>query len=134
MSSLVPRSALVVAVLFAAELGAQTHWSFVPPDPVPVPAPDDRGWCRGEVDRFVYAQLAAAGLRPSGDADRRTLARRLHLVVLGLPPAPDEIESFVADRRDDAYERLVDRVLASPQRAERWATRWLDGELHLPRN
>ncbi|MCC6781747.1 MAG: DUF1553 domain-containing protein [Planctomycetes bacterium] len=126
MPSFAPRLALVSAALLAAGLRAQAPWSFAPPREVAVPATDDAGWCRNDVDRFVFAGLAAAGLRPSPAADRRTLARRLHLVVLGLPPDPDELERFVADPREDAWERLVDRVLDSPQRAERWATRWLD--------
>ncbi len=78
------------------------------------------------VDRFIYAQLAAAGLSLSPPADRRTLIRRLSLVLTGLPPTGDEVDAFVADCDSQAYERLVDRLLASPRFGERWAQHWLD--------
>ena len=78
------------------------------------------------IDRFVLARLDRAGLRPSPEADRATLIRRLCLDLLGLPPTPSEVEQFVSDGRPDAYERLVDRLLASPQFGERWARPWLD--------
>lgn len=86
------------------------------------------------IDRFIEATLAENGLSRSATADRRTLIRRLYFDLIGLPPTPGEIEEFLADHSNDAYERLVDRLLASPQHGERWARHWLDvvhfGETH----
>jgi hypothetical protein len=84
------------------------------------------GWVRNPLDAFVLAKLEERGLKPSPEADRRTLLRRLSFDLLGLPPTPDEVEEFVKDDRPDAYERLVDRLLASPHYGERWARHWLD--------
>jgi hypothetical protein len=83
-------------------------------------------WSRTAIDRFVFARLADVDLSPSREAHRRTLIRRLTLDLLGLPPSPADVEAFVADERPDAFERLVDRLLASPQYGERWARHWLD--------
>ena len=102
------------------------HWSFVPPRRPEIPPVATPGWCRNSIDRFVLAKLDRAGLRPSPEADRATLIRRLCLDILGLPPTISEVEQFVSDGRPDAYARLVDRLLASPQFGERWARPWLD--------
>ncbi len=83
-------------------------------------------WPRGPIDAFILARLEAAGLQPSPEADRATLIRRLSLDLLGLPPTVGEVDRFLADRGDDAYERLVDRLLASPHYGERWGRHWLD--------
>ncbi|MHB1558626.1 MAG: PSD1 and planctomycete cytochrome C domain-containing protein [Isosphaeraceae bacterium] len=83
-------------------------------------------WCRTPIDRFVAAKLAEKGLRPSREADRRTLIRRVTFDLTGLPPTPAEIAAFWADRAPGAYERLVDRLLASPHYGERWARHWMD--------
>jgi hypothetical protein len=92
------------------------------------------GWARTPIDRFILAKLEQLGLSPSPPADRATLIRRLSFDLTGLPPTLAEIESFVGDPRPDAYERLVDRLLASPAYGERWARHWLDvvhyGETH----
>jgi hypothetical protein len=101
------------------------HWSFQPLTRIAPPAVDDP-WAAGPIDAFVFAKLQANGLTPSQPANRVSLIRRLYLDLLGLPPAPDEIDEFVGDARLDAYERLVDRVLASPHYGERWARHWLD--------
>ena len=89
---------------------------------------------RNAIDRFVLAKLSDKGLSPSPEADRRTLIRRLYFDLIGLPPTPEEIEAFVTDDAPDAYEKLVDRLLASPHYGERWARHWLDvvhfGETH----
>jgi hypothetical protein len=89
---------------------------------------------RNPIDAFVLAKLREKGLQPSPEADRRTLIRRLSFDLLGLPPTPEEVAAFVADRAPDAYEKLVDRLLASPHYGERWARHWLDvvhyGETH----
>ncbi len=78
------------------------------------------------IDRFILTRLERAGLRPVGDADRWSLIRRVTFDLTGLPPTPDEIDAFVADRSSDAYARLVDRLLASPAYGERWGRHWLD--------
>src|SRR5579862_1951430 len=98
------------------------HWAFVPPERPPVPplaVPNP-------VDAFVRARLDREGLSPAPEAGRETLLRRLSLDLVGLPPTPEEMDAFLADRRPDAYERQVDRLLASPHYGERWARHWLD--------
>ena len=88
--------------------------------------PAVKGDASTAVDRFVLAKLEAKGLALSPEADRRTLLRRLTFDLLGLPPTPDEVEAFVNDKRPDAYERVVDRLLSSPAYGERWGRHWLD--------
>ena len=85
-----------------------------------------REWVRNPIDAFVLARLESEGLAPSPEADRETLARRLSLDLVGLPPTPAEMDAFLADTSPDAYEKLVDRLLASPHYGERWARPWLD--------
>jgi hypothetical protein len=102
------------------------HWSFIPPQRSPLPDVGNADWVRNEIDAFVLARLEQAGLSPSPEADRYALIRRLSLDLRGLPPAPDEVEAFVADVRADAYERLVDRFLADAAYGERMARKWLD--------
>ena len=102
------------------------HWSFVPPRASRPPEVDDTSWPRGAIDRFVLARLGREGWKPSAQARRRTLIRRLSLDLLGLPPRVAEVEMFLADRRPGAYGRLVDRLLASPRFGERMAIEWLD--------
>jgi mono/diheme cytochrome c family protein len=103
-----------------------SHWAFVAPThPTPPPVRRD-DWPRNPIDRFILARLDRDGIAPSPEADRATLIRRLSLDLIGLPPRPDEVASFLADPRPDAYERLVDRLLASPHYGERWARPWLD--------
>ncbi len=103
-----------------------THWAYRPPQRPPVPPVAHTDWVRTPIDAFVLARLEQAGITPSPEADRATLVRRLSLDLLGLPPAPAEVDAFVRDPRPDAYERLVDRLLASPAYGERWARHWLD--------
>ncbi len=100
----------------------KTHWAFrslARPEVPPAAG-------RGPIDAFLAEKLAAQGLGFSPEADRRTLVRRLHFDLIGLPPTPAEVEAFVADPASDAYERLVERLLASPHYGERWARHWLD--------
>jgi hypothetical protein len=102
------------------------HWAFVPPRQAPLPNVRQADWPRNAIDHFVLARLEAAGLRPSPQADRYKLVRRVSLDLIGLPPTPEEADAFVHDPAPDAYEKLVDRLLASPHYGERWARRWLD--------
>jgi len=102
------------------------HWSFEPPFRPALPDVSDPAWCVNEIDRFVLARLESEGLRPSPEADRATLIRRVTLDLTGLPPTPGEVEAFVSDDSFGSYERVVDRLLASPRFGERWARVWLD--------
>jgi hypothetical protein len=110
----------------AAGAAYTQHWAFVPPRRPALPVVKDGAWSRNPIDRFVLARLEAVGLRPSPEADRITLARRVYLDLVGLPPTPAEADAFVHDPRPDAYERLVDGLLTSPRYGERWARLWLD--------
>jgi hypothetical protein len=109
-------------------------WSLQPVGRPEVPAVRERSWSDDPVDRFVLARLEQAGLGPAAPADGRTLIRRVSLVLTGLPPSPAEVAAFVEDRSPQAYEKLVDRLLASPHFGERWARHWMDvvrfGETH----
>jgi hypothetical protein len=102
------------------------HWAFVPPRQATLPSVRQVAWPRTALDFFVLADLEKAGLQPAPPADRATLVRRLYLDLIGLPPTPAEADAFIADRMPNAYEKLVDRLLASPHYGERWARRWLD--------
>jgi mono/diheme cytochrome c family protein len=102
------------------------YWAFVKPLRHQVPAAANAAWNRNAIDAFLLSAMAARGLSPAAPADRRALVRRAYLDVLGLPPTPEEIETFVADRSPDAWPRLVDRLLASPHYGERWARHWMD--------
>jgi hypothetical protein len=104
----------------------EPHWSFIAPDRPALPAVRDEAWVRTPIDRFILAGLEAAGLAPAPEADRRTLARRVALDLTGLPPEPALVEAFVADTRPDAYEHLVDALLASPAWGEHRGRHWLD--------
>ena len=106
--------------------GVPTHWAFLPPVRPALPAVKDTKWCRNDIDRFVLARLEKKGLKPSPEADRTTLIRRLSLDLVGLPPSPAEVDAFVADKSPDAYQKVVDRLLASPHYGERWGREWLD--------
>jgi hypothetical protein len=110
------------------EAGAEyaPHWAFLPPVKPEPPAVRDEGRVKNPIDRFVLARLEAEGLAAAQPADSATLCRRVHLDLVGLPPSPDELAAFLADESPDAYEQLVDRLLASPRYGERWARKWLD--------
>jgi len=101
-------------------------WSLRPLSRPAVPAPSSGAGARNPIDAFVRAKLREKGLAPSPEADRQTLARRLYFDLIGLPPTPVELDAFVSDPAPDAYEKLVDRLLASPHHGERWARHWLD--------
>jgi len=102
------------------------HWSFQPLRSVATPYLLDPAWCRTPVDRFVLARLQEKKIAPNPTADKQTLIRRAYFDLLGLPPKPEEVDAFVNDLAPDAYERLIDRLLASPHYGERWARHWLD--------
>lgn len=102
------------------------HWAYIPPTLSPIPAVDHPDFVRNDVDRFVLAELREKGLVPAPAADRRTLIRRLFFDLLGLPPKPEDVEAFVADKSPAAYEKLVDHLLDSPYYGERMAMFWLD--------
>ena len=101
-------------------------WSLRPLSNPGPPAVRDGSWPRGDLDRFVLAAMEAKGMVPAGDADRRTLIRRVTYDLTGLPPTPEETEAFVADQRPGAFAELVERLLASPRYGERWGRHWLD--------
>ena len=104
----------------------QRHWAYVKPVRPLIPRVNNIGWVRNPVDRFVLARLEKERLSPSPEASRETLVRRLSLDLIGLPPTVKEIDAFLADNSADGYEKLVDRILASPHFGERWARPWLD--------
>lgn len=110
----------------AAGAKYETHWAFVAPHQSPLPKVKAKTWPQNAVDYFTLARLEKEGLQPSPRAGRHALVRRLYLDLIGLPPTPDEADAFVNDTGPKAVERLVDRLMDSPQYGERWARRWLD--------
>lgn len=110
----------------AAGANWQDHWAFEPvrrPAPPPV---DDEKWNHNPIDQFVLSKLSAHGLAPAAPAERTSLLRRLYFDLTGLPPTPEESDAFLADTSADAYEKVVDQLLASPRYGERWGRHWLD--------
>jgi hypothetical protein len=105
---------------------AREFWSFRPVVVQKPPQAANSGWPRNDVDRFILAAMESKGLTPVADADKRTLIRRATYDLTGLPPAPEEIDAFLADDSPDAFARVVDRLLASPHYGERWGRHWLD--------
>jgi Protein of unknown function (DUF1549)/Protein of unknown function (DUF1553) len=136
MSPLTLLVTVLTAWLFAADKPSyqdpaltakdRQHWSFVPPKRPTVPTVKNPAWVKNPIDAFVLAKLDAANSTPSPEADRITLIRRLTLDLHGLPPTPAEIDAFLADQAPNAYEKLVDRLLASPHYGERAGQLWLD--------
>jgi hypothetical protein len=106
--------------------GYEEHWAFVPPQRASLPRVHDKTWAASPIDRFILQTLEKEKLKPAEKASRETLIRRATLDLLGLPPTPGEVDAFVADRSPQAYEHLVDRLLASPHYGERWGRHWLD--------
>jgi hypothetical protein len=104
----------------------EPHWSLIPPSRAALPKVHDRRWVRNPIDAFILARLETEGLKPAKEADRRTLIRRVTLDLTGLPPTPAEVEAFVKDKSARAYEKVVDRLLASPHYGEHRAHYWLD--------
>ena len=106
--------------------GDRDHWAFVPPMRLRCRVCANSSWCKNPIDAFVLAQLQKNGLHPAEEADRFTLLRRVTFDLTGLPPTPGEVADFLADTAPFAFERLVDRLLASPRYGERWGQHWLD--------
>ncbi|HUR58808.1 MAG TPA: PSD1 and planctomycete cytochrome C domain-containing protein [Opitutaceae bacterium] len=106
--------------------GKFVHWAFMPPVRPPVPAVQRAGWSRNDVDRYILARLEEENIAPAPEADAITLLRRVSLDLTGLPPTPAEADAFLNDKQPGAYERAVERLLASPHHGERWARPWLD--------
>jgi len=124
-----PLSAAQIALLrqwIAEGAEYQKHWAYLPPERPAAPAVRNAAWPRNEIDNFVLSRIEAASLAPAAEALRQTLIRRVSLDLVGLPPTPDELRAFVDDTSPDAYERVVDRLLASPQYGVRQALAWLD--------
>ena len=117
------------AALFAADTFTQRQrdfWSFQKIESQTPPAVKNAAWVRNPIDAFVLARLEGKRIAPGAPADKVTLLRRASFDLIGLPPTPEEVQAFVADQSPDAFEEVVDRLLASPQYGERWARHWLD--------
>src|SRR5207253_2262582 len=112
----------------------QKHWSFLPPRRPPLPPVKSARWCRNPIDAFILDRLEREGLAPSPEADKATLIRRVTLDLTGLPPTPSEVDAFLRDSSPNAYEKVVDRLLASPRYGERMAIRWLDAARYADTN
>ena len=110
----------------AGAIAAKDHWAFRAPQDQPVPRVKNAPWVKTPVDAFVLSKLEAKNLLPAPEADKRTLIRRATYDLTGLPPTPEEAAAFVADTSEGAYEKLIDRLLASPRYGERWGRYWLD--------
>ncbi len=120
---------VVIALRFGADLSltAADHWAFQPIIPATIPDVNEaEAWSHNPIDAFVLARLNAAGFSPAKMTDRTTLIRRVSLDLVGLPPTREERDEFLHETRPDAYERVIDRLLASPHYGERWARLWLD--------
>lgn len=102
------------------------HWAYMKPVMPPIPTVSNKAWVRNPIDAFVMAKLDKEGLKPSPEADKAILLRRVYLDLIGLPPSPKEVDAFLADKSPDAYEKVVDHLLDSPHYGERWARPWLD--------
>ena len=112
----------------------EPHWAFIPPTRSALPSVRNRSWVRNEIDRFVLARLEQSGLEPSPEADRVALLRRVTFDLTGLPPTIGELDAFLGDRSPDAWEKVVDRLLASPRFGERMAFEWLDAARYADTN
>jgi hypothetical protein len=125
---LIAMTAIAALVSAGAALADNPNglWSLEPVARQDLPAVNDTAWVRSPVDHFILAKLEDQGWQPAAQVSRAKLIRRAHFDLWGLPPTPDEVRAFVADERPDAFERLVDHLLASPHYGERWGRHWLD--------
>jgi len=112
----------------------EQHWAYVPLAPVPLPAVQRGNWARNDLDRFILARLESEGLAPSAAATKEMLIRRVSLDLTGLPPTPAEVDAFLADESEQAYEKVVERLLKSPRYGERMAVDWLDAARYADSN
>ena len=119
-----PRGAPVPSSTF--RVPSSRHWAFLPPRVSPLPGIKQKNWPRNPIDSFILAGLEKHKLKPRPPADKRTLIRRATFDLTGLPPKAEEIEAFLADNSNDAFAKVVDRLLATPQFGERWGRHWLD--------
>ncbi len=114
------------ALILTSHVHASTFWSFQKPVQPETPKVKNTKWAKTDIDKFILAQLEAKKLKPAAPADKRTLIRRAAFDLTGLPPTPQEVENFLKDKSPNAFARVVDRLLASPQYGERWGRHWLD--------
>lgn len=114
------------ATVKAATKSKGKFWAFITPKTPSLPKVKAEWWAKNPIDRFILTKLEEKGLKPAPVADRRTLIRRATFDLTGLPPTPSEIDTFLADKQPDAFERVIDRLLASPAYGERWGRHWLD--------
>ena len=121
-----PREGKAIAVTGLDIAKGREFWSFRPVKATTPPAVKDTAWPTSELDRFILAQLETKGLKPAPDADPRTLLRRVYIDLTGLPPSPEDVDAFLRDPSRAAFEKVVDRLLASPRFGERWGRHWLD--------
>ena len=121
-----PRAATTASNSAEWNKDKRNHWAFKPVTKPSVPQPNDKAWGKTAVDNFIVAKLEENGMKPSAIADKRTLIRRATFDLTGLPPTLDEVNRFLADNSPDAFAKVVDRLLASPQYGERWGRHWLD--------
>lgn len=125
-----PRTGPAPAIAAARPTGntakARSHWSYQPIRAAAAPAVKDATWPKGEIDRFILAGLEAKGLKPAADASPEALVRRVYFDLIGLPPTPEEMDAYLADSSANRFEKLVDKLLASPRFGERWGRHWLD--------
>lgn len=110
------------------------HWAYEPPKRPELPPVNDARWPKNDIDHFILARLEQEGLRPAPEAPKETLIRRVTLDLTGLPPTPEEIDAFLRDGSDQAYDRVVDRLLSSPRYGERMAWEWLDAARYADTN
>ena len=121
-----PRVAGIAGGIQSTNKAMRDHWAFKPIQNPPVPQVTDPDWVKTPIDAFILAKLETNGMKPNPPADKRTLIRRATFDLIGLPPTQDEIRDFLADNSPDAFAKVVDRLLASPQYGERWGRIWLD--------
>lgn len=121
-----PRTADASTDTDSIEARAKTHWAFQPVANPPVPEVKRKKWVKTPIDAFILAKLEEAKLKPSPQADKRTLIRRAYFDLIGLPPSPEQVEAFEKDRSPNAFEKVVDELLSSPHYGERWGRHWLD--------
>jgi hypothetical protein len=131
-----PRAGLAALALLSAAAWAAddrpftdaetSYWAYQPVRKPAVPSVRNKAWVKTDVDAFILAALESKGIRPAPAADKITLLRRVTFDLTGLPPTPQEVRAFVADRSPKAFEKVVERLLASPHYGEKWARHWLD--------